>query len=322
MASLDANELQDCTIQILNKFSALQSIEVQDDFIKKKISQISKQNEEFRDAANKSVTHAYSMRNHAEDLTDLIECCKDDDISNDELLELFRSSLRDFKKDKENALLLTNQLKKVKEDLTKITKEIFEYDIKISKERDKLNHEIKKKKQLEAGATKFANGGLVTAGVGTLAAVAGLVAIPLTGGASLAVSVAAVEIGATAADLGRMAYIGGSVVANVSLISGIYLDYKLDSVREEFSKVLQELQNGINKIILENTSHFEYNWERQMVEIESTITKLNNQHGNKQLLKIFVKRMAPVAEETLKNLEKYIEVMQQALRPNPRVRNL
>lgn len=84
------------------------------------------------------------MRIHAEDLTDLIECCKDDDISNDELLELLRSSLRDFMKDKENALLLTNQLKKVKEDLAKINDEIFEYEMKISKERDNLNYKIEK----------------------------------------------------------------------------------------------------------------------------------------------------------------------------------
>src|SRR5436190_6370519 len=98
MTSFDVNELQDCTIQVLNKFSVIKSIKVQDDFMIKKISQISEQNEEFRNAVYKSVTHARSMQIHAEDLTDLIECCKDDDISNDELLELLRSSLRDFRK--------------------------------------------------------------------------------------------------------------------------------------------------------------------------------------------------------------------------------
>jgi hypothetical protein len=202
MTSLKVNELRDCIIQVLNKFSVIQSIkfEVQDDFIKKKISQISKQNKEFRNAIYKSVTHARSMRIHAEDLTDLIEYCKDNDISNNELLEL----LRGFRKDEENALLLTNQLKKVIEDLTKITEEIFEYEAKISKERDNLNGKIENTKQVKDSATNFADSGLVAVGVGTLTAVAGLAAVPLTGGASLAV-----EIGVATMDLGTMAYFGG-----------------------------------------------------------------------------------------------------------------
>jgi hypothetical protein len=103
-----------------------------------------------------------------------------------------------------------------------------------------------------------------------------------------------------------------SVVAGTSLIVGTYLDYKLDSVREELSQVLQEIQNGIEKIIMENISHFEFGWEGEKVEIENIIGKLNCQHGTN----LFVnKNMAPKAEQTRKNLEKYIEVMQQALRP-------
>jgi len=320
MTSLEVKELQDSTIQILNTFSVFQSIKfkVHDDFIRKKISQISEQNEKFRDAIYKSVTHARSMRIHAEDLTDFIEFCKDDDISNDELLELLSSSLRDFRKDKENALLLTNQLKKVKEDLSKITEEIFEYEAKISKKRDNLNGKVEKAKQVKGGATKVAIGGLLTAGVGTLTVVAGIAAVPLTGGASLV----AVEFGMAAIDVGSITYFGGSVVADASLIAGTYLDYKLDSVSEEFSQVLRELQNGIEKVIIGNTSHFESGWEGQMIEIENIIEKLNDQHGNRRLTKLFVKRMAPKAEKTRKNLEKYIEVMQQVLRPNSRIRNL
>src|ERR1041384_1287998 len=66
-----------------------------------------------------------------------------------------------------------------------------------------------------------------------------------------------------------------AVVADASSIAGTYLDYKLDSVREEFSQALRELQNGIEKIILGNTSHFESGWDAQMVEIENIINKLN-----------------------------------------------
>lgn len=109
-----------------------------------------------------------------------------------------------------------------------------------------------------------------------------------------------------------------AVVADASLIAGTYLDYKLGSVREEFSQSLRELQNGIQKVIIENTSCFESGWDGQMTEIEGIINKLNGQHGKKQLTKNFVKRVAPKAEKTRKNLEKYIEVMKQALRPNSR----
>ena len=68
-----------------------------------------------------------------------------------------------------------------------------------------------------------------------------------------------------------------TVVADVSSITGTYLDYKLDSVREEFSQVLRELHNGIKNIIIGNTSHFESGWDGQMVEIENIIEKLNHQ---------------------------------------------
>lgn len=107
-----------------------------------------------------------------------------------------------------------------------------------------------------------------------------------------------------------------AVFADASSIASTYLDYKLDKVRDEFSQVLRELQNGIERIILGNTSHFENGWEGQMVEIENIIDKLNNQHKNERLTKPIVKRMAPKAEKIRENLEEYIEVMQQALKTN------
>ncbi|CAG8732408.1 15773_t:CDS:2, partial [Funneliformis mosseae] len=307
MTSLEVTELQNCTIQILNKFSDFQRIkfEIQDNFIKKKISQISKQNEEFRNAIYKSVTHTCSIRFNTEDLIDLIECCEDDDIDNYDLLELLRSLLSGFRKDKENVLLLTKQLKKVKEDLTKINNEIFKY-------------EAEKAKQIKDSATNLANGGLAVVRIGTLAVIAKIAAVPFTSGASLAVSAAAIEFDAVALDVGAMAYVGSSAVADALSITDTYLDYKLESVREVLSQVLRELQNGIENIILGNTSHFENGWEGQMIEIEYFINKLISQYGKERLTKPFVKRMAPKAEKTRKDLKKYIEVMQQTLRPNSR----
>ncbi|CAG8528194.1 2420_t:CDS:2 [Funneliformis caledonium] len=227
------------------------------------------------------------MRFNTEDLIDLIECCEDDDIDNYDILELLRSLLSGFRKDKENVLLLTKQLKKAE-----------------------------KAKQIKDGVTNLANGGLVVAEIGTLAAVAEIATVPFTGGASLAVSAAAVEFGTFALDVGAMAYVGGLAVADASSITGTYLDYKLESVREVLSQVLRELQNDIENIILGNTFYFENGWEGQMIEIEDFINKLNSQYGKERLTKLFVKRMAPKAEKTCKDLEKYIEVMQQTLRPN------
>src|SRR2546421_539328 len=64
-----------------------------------------------------------------------------------------------------------------------------------------------------------------------------------------------------------------TVIAGASGAHSIVLNYELRNVREQFSQFLQEMQTGLINIGV-IISHCESHWERQIVEIEGIIEKL------------------------------------------------
>ncbi|RGB30513.1 hypothetical protein C1646_290413 [Rhizophagus diaphanus] len=181
----DINELQNNMVQSIKNFSQICKLKVKDNsFIQNKINQISDQRVEFRKFAEESITHNLKMSTHADDLIVFAECCEDDGIDKDDLLELLRPLLSDSKLYRAKAKLLKNQLKRISISLKKIVGEIAKYDEEITEKRGNLPKKIDEADKLTDDAISYAKGGCVVAGVGTIAAV---VAAPFTAGASLTV---------------------------------------------------------------------------------------------------------------------------------------
>ena len=86
-------------------------------------------------------------------------------------------------------LKLKNKLTRVISSLGELINEITEYDDNITKKRNSLSDKINEADRVKNEAKSYTKGGLVTLGIGTLAAVA---AGPFTGGASFPVPVAEV----------------------------------------------------------------------------------------------------------------------------------
>lgn len=199
----DINELQNNMVQSIKYFSQICKLKVKDNsFIQNKINQISDQRVEFRKFAEESITHNLKMSTHADDLIVFAECCEDDGIDKDDLLEILRPLLSDSKLYRTKAKLLKNKLKRISITLDEIVSGIVEYDEEITEKRGNLPNKIDKADKVTDGALSYAKGGCIVAGVGTIAAVA---AVPFTAGASLA----AVPIAEAVIGLGSLAILGG-----------------------------------------------------------------------------------------------------------------
>ena len=101
-----------------------------------------------------------------------------------------------------------------------------------------------------------------------------------------------------------------TVVAGGSLFVGGVLNYGLKGVREQFSQFLQEMQTGlfnINEIITLCESH----WEKQIVEIEDIIKKL--ERNDKRLIKPIARSISAKAKKIGESSESYSVNMRQAL---------
>ncbi|CAB5358903.1 unnamed protein product [Rhizophagus irregularis] len=261
----DINELQKEIIKFIEYFAQISRIRVEDNkFIQEKIKQISIQRVKFRKFAEESISQGLKMCNHAEDLIVFAECCEDDGISKEDLMESLRLLLNDSKLYKSEATLLKKQIENIKNSLSGIAKETSEYNDKITKERKDLSDDINKANKLTDDAKSSATRGKIVAGLGLTVAV---VAAPFTGGASL---VAEAAIG-----LGGLAFFGGTAtaerstaVAKTSSVLSIILNYQLESVREEFSQYLGVMHNGLNNIII-IISHCEFYWEKQIGRFDS-----------------------------------------------------
>jgi hypothetical protein len=179
----DMNELRTEVIQSLKYFSKICRIRVEDnEFIQQKIDQISDQRVEFRNFAEKSIPQSLRMCGYAEDLIAFAECCEDDGISEEDLLESLTQLLSDIKLYKSEATSLKKQLERVKNSLGGISEEIFNYNAEITRKREYLSNRIDETNKETKGAWSRAKGGYIVTGVG---AVIAAVSIPLTGGASL-----------------------------------------------------------------------------------------------------------------------------------------
>ncbi|RIA88689.1 hypothetical protein C1645_825976 [Glomus cerebriforme] len=325
---LNMNELQDRMIQSIKHFSEIQKIKVKDNkFIQEKVGQISNQRVEFRKFAEDSIIHSLKMRTHADDLIIFAECCEDDDISSEDLLELLRTLLSDSKLYKNRAKLLKNVLERVKISLDGIGIKITEYDEKITNKRKDLPDKIDRVDKVTDGALSYAKAGLVVAGIGAIAAV------PLTAGISLAVAsgtslATAVGTTLTAASIeevaifgfGALSVVGGTATTSVStavaggsfVASGI-LNYELKGVREQFSQFLREMRAGL-KNVNEIITHCESHWETQIVEIEDIIKKLeHNDKNGRRLVKTLARTISAKAKKIRIDSESYSVNMRQAL---------
>jgi hypothetical protein len=199
----DMNELQKNMIQSINCFSQICRIKVKDNnFIQKKVNQISEQRVKFQKFAEESITHNLRMTTHADDLIVFAECCEDDGIKKDDLLEILGPLLSNSRLYRAKAKLLKNEIKRILISLNEIVKGIAEYDKKITEKRENLPNKIEKADQVTGEALLFATGGIAVAGIGTVAAV---VAAPFTAGASLA----AIPFAEAVVGLGGLAILGG-----------------------------------------------------------------------------------------------------------------
>ncbi|PKK72284.1 hypothetical protein RhiirC2_743085 [Rhizophagus irregularis] len=303
----DINELQKEIIKFIEYFAQISRIRVEDNkFIQEKIKQISIQRVKFRKFAEESISQGLKMCNHAEDLIVFAECCEDDGISKEDLMESLRLLLNDSKLYKSEATLLKKQIENIKNSLSGIAKETSEYNDKITKERKDLSDDINKANKLTDDAKSSATRGKIVAGLGLTVAV---VAAPFTGGASL---VAEAAIG-----LGGLAFFGGTAtaerstaVAKTSSVLSIILNYQLESVREEFSQYLGVMHNGLNNIII-IISHCEFYWEKQIGVIEDIIEKLGR--GEQRMTKFISWNILSKAKKTRANSEGYSFNVRQAI---------
>ncbi|GBB84759.1 hypothetical protein RclHR1_11320009 [Rhizophagus clarus] len=306
----DMNKLQDNMVQSINYFSQVRKIKVKDnDFIQKKVKQISDQEVKFRKFGEDSINYSIKMCIHAGDLSVFAECCEDDSIVKDDLLELLRPLLSSSKLNETKAKSLKDQLGRITVSLNEIVKGIDEYDNKITEKRGNLSEKIDEMDKVTGSALSCVTGGFIATGVGAIVAVA---AAPFTAGASAVVPVAEVVVG-----LGGLTIFGGTataaastVVAGGSAITSGVLNYKLKDVREEFSQHLREMQNSLRNI-KEIISICESHWEKHIVEIEDIIKKL--ECNERRIIKPLTRTILNRANKILANSESYSFNMRQVL---------
>jgi hypothetical protein len=97
---------------------------------------------EFRKFAEESITHNLKMSTHADNLIVFAECCEDDGINKDDLLDLLRPLLSSSKLYKTKATLLKNQLKRITISLDYIGEGIVKYNQEITEKRGNLPDKI------------------------------------------------------------------------------------------------------------------------------------------------------------------------------------
>ncbi|GBB99277.1 hypothetical protein RclHR1_03470012 [Rhizophagus clarus] len=303
----DMNELQNIIIKSVEQFSFISKLKIKNNnFIQEKIEQISHQRVEFRKFAEESISQSLKMCSYAKDLIAYFG----DNYNKDELLESLKPLLNDINLYELEATLLKKQLKEVKDNLNEISKEIFKYDVEITEKREKLSETIIKTNKLTDDAWSWTKGGFIAAGIGSIVAVA---AAPFTAGASLA----AVPIAEAVIGIGGLTFITGTAtatfstaVAGTSAIASGILNYQLKSVREEFSKYIQEMQNALGNISV-IISHCESHWEKQIIEIKYIIEKLEG--NDQQITKPNSKSILARAGSLLTSSERYSVVVRQAV---------
>ncbi|RIA88688.1 hypothetical protein C1645_877215 [Glomus cerebriforme] len=304
---LNMKELQIKMAQSIKHFSEIQKIKINDnDFIQEKVRQISDQRVKFRKFVEDSINHSLRMCTHADDLIIFAEHCEDDDISSEELLERLRTLLSNARQYKIKAELLKNVLNRVRVSLDVIVEEITKYNFnpeRTDTTADKVTDE----------ALSYAKGGLLTAGIGTMAAIA---AAPFTAGTSLAV----IPIAEAIVGLGALTILGGAATTTVStvvaggssVVSGVQ-HYNLK--REQFSRFL-EMQKGLEKIN-EIITDFESHWGKQIVEIEDIIEKLNPSYRDgRRLVRTLARTISAKAKKIRIDSESYSVNIRQALNRN------
>ncbi|CAG8494558.1 uncharacterized protein OCT59_017315 [Rhizophagus irregularis] len=298
----DINELQKEIIQSIEYFAQINRIRVEDNnFIQEKINQISEQRVIFLNFVEESISQSLKMCYHAKNLIVFAEWCENDGTNKEDLLEYLRSLLGDSKLHKSEATLLKKQIENIKNSLGGIAREISEYNDKITKERKDLSDGINKANKLTDDAKSIAK--RVT-GIGLIAAV---LAAPFTGGVSLIVSVTFAVENLTIITATNTVC---NAVARWSAAASSNLNYKLQGVREEFSQYLRVMHNGLDNII-NIISHCEFYWERQIVEIEDIIIKL--ERGEQRMNKLISRNVLAKAKKTRANSEGYSFNMRQAI---------
>ncbi|RGB36852.1 hypothetical protein C1646_741510 [Rhizophagus diaphanus] len=304
--STSTSNIRDKIIESIKHFSEIKQLEIEDKVIQKELEKISEQEEKFRDFAK---DYDQRLSNHADDLITFAECCEEDNISSDELL-ISLKKLSDAKLNKSKSELII-QLENVKNCLNGIINGITNYDDKITKEQTGLNNEINKLDKNTNEAILFAKGSVFLVGVAAIAAV------PFTAGASLAILPAKliVTISSSLIVHGAATAIVSTIAAGTTTIQSQLLNSKLKGIREQISRLLQEIQKSIQDI---NTiiSHCESHFEEQIAEIEEVekivdiFKKLDDRNG-RQLIKPIARTISTRAR---KNSESYSVDMRQVLK--------
>uniref|UniRef100_A0A1D1Z342 Protein CIP2A n=1 Tax=Anthurium amnicola TaxID=1678845 RepID=A0A1D1Z342_9ARAE len=304
--SISTSDIRDKIIESIRHFSEINQLEVKDDFIQNKLGQIFNQEEKFRKFAD---DYDQRLSTHADDLITFAEFCEEDNISSDELLASLKK-LSDAKLNKSKSELI-NQLEDIKKYLEEIINEIIDYDEKIANKQTDFNNKINRVDKNTNEAISFAKGSVFIVGIAAIASA------PFTAGVSLALLPAKLIV-AVSTNLivhGAATAVVSSVVAGVSSIQSKKLNYDLQGVREQISRLLQELQKGledINTIIAHCDSHF----EEQISEIEEVekivdiFKKLDDRNG-RQLIKPIARSISSRAR---KNSESYGMNMRQVLK--------
>jgi membrane-bound lytic murein transglycosylase MltF len=92
--------------------------------------------------------------------------------------------------------------------------------------------------------------------------------------------------------------------------ASLCLNYQLESVREEFSKYLQEMQNALGKITV-IISYCESHWDMQINKIGDIIKKL--ERNGQGITKPTARSISAKAEDLLAKSESYSVIVRQAL---------
>lgn len=304
--STSTSNIRDKIIESIKHFSEIKQLEIEDKVIQNELEKISEQEEKFRDFAK---DYDQRLSNHADDLITFAECCEEDNISSDELLVSLKK-LSDAKLNKSKSELII-QLENVKNCLNGIINEITNYDDKITKEQTDLNNEINKLDKNTNEAILFAKGSVFLVGVAAIAAV------PFTAGASLAILPVKliVTISSSLIVHGAATAVVSTIAAGTTTIQSKILNSKLKGIREQISRLLQEIQKSIQDI---NTiiSHCDSHFEEQIAEIEEVekivdiFKKLDDRNG-RQLIKPIARTISTRAR---KNSESYSVDMRQVLK--------
>ncbi|CAG8440634.1 3399_t:CDS:2 [Funneliformis mosseae] len=101
--SIGINALQKSIIESVAHFSWLRQFQVEDNFIKEKIDQISTQRTAFRAFSESSIKQSYVISSLADDLIVFSDNCQDTTIGTDDLLDYLRELLNEANINKEKS---------------------------------------------------------------------------------------------------------------------------------------------------------------------------------------------------------------------------